>query len=118
MRQTQFDELNRNFEKCLNPNTIESLKRIGVTPTDFRHFYFGNEKISENNIEKFIDAWSVSHFTLDIHRALKLQVKHNSGPTYFYNFTYDKDFSIMKSFANVSIDGKLSLIFIITTFLS
>lgn len=77
-----------------------------MTSKQLKSLYFNNEKITESNNGKLADLFGDINFIEGIHRVVKYQVKNNSAPTYFYRFTYDKDFSLMKTWGDCTLSGE------------
>ncbi|XP_058807485.1 esterase B1-like [Phymastichus coffea] len=105
IRQRDYDKLEENFESGFNSISIDLLKENNLTPTDFKRLYYGDEKISSDNADKFVEWWSDLNFVDGVHRTLKVQATSSSAPTYFYRFCYDDAPSITKILANSSMPG-------------
>ncbi|KAJ8687537.1 hypothetical protein QAD02_023331 [Eretmocerus hayati] len=100
-----FEKFDKNFEEHLNPVTRKMIERNKITPNEFRAIYFKSDSITEQDSEEYVDFSSDVHFIEGIHRTVKYQVKHNSAPTYFYRFSYDKGFSLTKASVSSTLHG-------------
>ncbi|KAJ8687539.1 hypothetical protein QAD02_023333 [Eretmocerus hayati] len=84
------------FERLWSPRVRAIFAKYDLGVEDVKQLYFKKDKIDEKDYEKLIDFSSDVHFNEGIHRTVKTQVDLNSAPTYFYQFTYDKGYSIAK----------------------
>lgn len=91
-----LENINSNFIDYLNPWILELLENSNQTIEDLKRMYFNGENISKKNVEKLIDLVGDMYVVQGVHEVIKTQVEHNSAPTYFYQFTYDEGYSIMK----------------------
>lgn len=105
IRKKDYDKLEENFESGLNPISLDMLRKINLTPAEFKRLYYGDEKISSDNADKFVEWWTDLTFMDGIHQTLADQVRNSSAATYFYRFCYDKFFSVTKLMANTSMPG-------------
>lgn len=86
---------------------MDTLKKVyNLTPDNLKQIYFDKAEISQENIDKFVDMFGDVHFVEGIHRVLKTQIEKSSAPTYLYQFTYDKDPSLVKLMSRTSMSGK------------
>lgn len=92
-----YSKIDKNFEMLLYPETLEAMKKDGITPNDVRRIYFGNEPITEKSVQQHADLISDVFFVRGIFDVLKIQQEKNLQPTYFYQFTYDSPDSLAKT---------------------
>lgn len=85
------------FEKFLNPNTIEFIKNYNLQPDDLRRLYFRNDDVTEKNFDNLIDLMGDIHFVEGIHRTVKIQVEKSCSPTYLYQYSFNKNVSSFKT---------------------
>ena len=103
--------VDQNFELVLGLESQKILKRHNLTPQQFRRLYYKSERISANNIDKYVDIASDLHFVEGIHRFVKIQTKQSSAPTYLYQLTYDPGYSAIKAQVSTPISGNVSYLF-------
>lgn len=103
-----YDTRDRDFESFLHPNVMETLKAYNLTPANLRKMYFKNKKITENDSEKFINMVGDTFFVHGVQKTVKIQVEHNSAPTYMYQFTYDKGHSFSNAMFKSGVSGEIN----------
>lgn len=110
-----------NFEKYLNPGIKSMIKEHGLSPEDLRLLYFGDlSKLSEDGssieedkiFERLIDYITDLYYHLGTHKVIRTQVEKSSAATYFYQYTYDKTPSPLKSYLHTKVKGKKTTKFI------
>lgn len=89
----------------IHPELMTSMKKDGITPKDVKRIYFNNEPISNKVLQQYADFLGDTMFVQGIYEVVKAQSEKNVQPTYFYQFTYDSDNSIMKRVFNVPCQG-------------
>nr|QCC89027.1 carboxylesterase 12 [Meteorus pulchricornis] len=106
VKKDTFDDVGNDPENVfMHPKTLTFMKRNNVTMDAIKRYYFGDEEISTNNIEKLVDALSTIYFTLGIHNVVEIQTKVPNVPMYFYKFEYDIPDSILKASFNINTKG-------------
>lgn len=99
---TDFDEkqyrnYNYNFENVI-PKAIKTvLERNGMGVSDLKRDYFGDETIDKRKEDKLVQLTSDLHLIRGIHDTIESQIETRSHPTYFYIFSYDQGYSILKT---------------------
>lgn len=101
------------FENFVHPNFAKTLKEYNLVPEDVRRMYFGNDNVTEENYDKFVDFIGDMLFVEGIHRAATIRLEKNL-PTYLYQFAYDKD-SFLKPFLASNMSGKFSFPLLLKT---
>ncbi|XP_058799349.1 uncharacterized protein LOC131668894 [Phymastichus coffea] len=97
---------NTELEKLVNSRAWDVMKNVyNLTPEQVKHLYLQDEEITDQNVEKLIDLLGDINFNEGIHRVVKTQIEKSSAPTYFYQFTYDKDPSLVKLMLKIKISG-------------
>lgn len=107
MNDDMYNEINADPENLLiHPTAKKILNKYNLTVNDVKQFYFGDEKMSSENIGKIVDALSTIHFILGIHDVIEIQSKVLDVPMYIYKFEYEVETSLLKKFLNVDVKGK------------
>ncbi|XP_067006808.2 esterase E4 [Anabrus simplex] len=96
-----LQSLDRDFDWIV-PDTIQTAKN---NPEKYfrlidriKHFYFGCSRICEDTLENYVDLNSDLHFTLGLHRTLKLySLVAPDLPVYVYQFCFDGGLNFLKS---------------------
>ncbi|XP_050353711.1 esterase FE4-like [Nymphalis io] len=81
--------MNNNFTDFLPGNLIfrNEEERDNIA-NKIKHFYFGDEPVSEKNILKYVQYFSDVLFTYGTAKAVKLQVEAGNNQIYLYEFGY------------------------------
>lgn len=77
-----------------------------------RKIYFGNEKISNNNMDKLVDLLSATSFLFGIHSIIEQQLKVQHVPTYVYKLIAHTDDALIKKFLNTELEGNETFFFV------
>lgn len=101
-----YDRSNGELEQLLNPVTLKMFNNYGLTIEDVKRMYFTDGVVKRENIDQLVDLIGDVYFVEGIQRTLKIQVEKSSAPTYFYQFTYDREKSLMKLVFSADMSGK------------
>lgn len=98
-------EVNENFEMVIPEETKIYLNREGISSSEVRHLYLGEDMISDETAHKYANYLSDVMFLQGIHEVVNIQMEKHNNPTYFYKFTYDPGQSLMKLAFNITLPG-------------
>ncbi|XP_058807483.1 juvenile hormone esterase-like [Phymastichus coffea] len=105
LKKEELIRIDRNFSKIINDRAVETLKGYGLTIKDLKQMYFGDKKISIDEIDAFVDLQGDFNFLESIHKLAKIQLENNTSPTYFYVFSYDKEISTTRAVSTLQLKG-------------
>lgn len=74
---------------------------------NLRHIYFGNGRITEENITELVDLTGDLYLVEGIQKAVLIQIQKSSSPTYYYQYSYDRGISPFKIFMQTQMSGKI-----------
>lgn len=80
-------------------------KYYNLDPQDVMQIYFNGESITNKNPDGLIDYIGDMCVIEGVQRAIKIQVEKKCSPTFVYQFSYDKEQSILKMISNVQMSG-------------
>ncbi|KAJ0181320.1 hypothetical protein K1T71_003405 [Dendrolimus kikuchii] len=91
-----FDEwkvkMNENFSDFLpNDLTFESKKEKEKVANEVKHFYFGNNLITEENILEYVNFFSDVLFTYSTLRSIQMQLETGNDQIYLYEYSFVDD---------------------------
>ena len=110
LKKENYEKFNDNFETHLNPDTLDTLKaRYDVTADELKRAYIGNDQISYNNHESFIDLYGDIYFVEPLHRTIETQARKGQSATYAYLFSYDKGLSFSRLISGSTLSGAQDL---------
>ncbi|XP_014204711.1 esterase E4-like [Copidosoma floridanum] len=102
---SNFSTMNDEFLSfVLTPESIQRFEQNKITLQDLKNMYCTNGNITED-IEGLSDLIGDVAFVCGIHDIVKIQVEKNSGPTYMYEFTYDKGYDLTKTLFKSTLSG-------------
>ena len=110
LKQEGYDKVNEDFDTYLHPRIFETLHQNGLDSEDLKRLYFNGEDLSKKDDQRIADLWGDMHFVDGIHKVIRIQVDQSSAPTYFYQFTYDKGFSFIKTKINNLVKGNITFL--------
>ncbi|KPI91074.1 Carboxylesterase 4A [Papilio xuthus] len=99
-----FDNLNifhDTFNSAFNFNSSELINVVN----NFRHFYIGDEEISEKELFNIIDFDSDFTYVHATQRSIKQYMENNAGDIFYYMFTYNGGRNFVKKRMNVTFGG-------------
>ncbi|XP_017776975.1 PREDICTED: venom carboxylesterase-6-like [Nicrophorus vespilloides] len=87
-----FDEIDARWNEII-PHLLEYNYTLNPTEkldvsSKIKQFYFGNEKPSRDNFNKFIEMISDRIFLVDIEKSVRLHAAANEESTYYYYYGY------------------------------
>ncbi|CAD1479425.1 unnamed protein product [Heterotrigona itama] len=97
--------VNENFELVIPEQTKAYLKKEGISSSDLKRLYFGNEPIGEKTMQKYADYFSDMMFIQGIHHVVNIQMKNSIHPTYLYQFSYESSESLVRMAFNFTLPG-------------
>uniref|UniRef100_A0ABD2X6V0 Carboxylic ester hydrolase n=1 Tax=Trichogramma kaykai TaxID=54128 RepID=A0ABD2X6V0_9HYME len=101
-----YENINKKFEKTLHPFTRRTFEHLyNLTSLELKQIYFHGEEVSKGKEANFIKFVSDMNFIHGIHQVIKAQVESNSSSTYMYVFTYDEEYSYVRSLCNTDEPG-------------
>ncbi|XP_076168705.1 juvenile hormone esterase [Ptiloglossa arizonensis] len=100
-----LEKVNTDFEVAVHPEILKSLKKDGISVTDVKRIYFGDQLLSENTMQNYADFLSDMMFLQGIHDVLKVLREKDAQITYLYKFTYDTGDSLLKQTLNITLPG-------------
>ncbi|XP_063989887.1 esterase B1-like isoform X2 [Diachasmimorpha longicaudata] len=102
----RFTEIDENYQTLLvHPIAAKLYQERNFSLADIRRIYFGNEKISMETVQKFVELQGDAQFLCGIHDVLDIQVKTSKSPTYLYKLDCDMGMSQIKLFMNITLPG-------------
>lgn len=105
LEEDEYENLHSHVETII-PKEIEMLfKAKGKTVFDLIQIYFGDDSIKKRNKDKYVELMSDMHFVHGIHDTIEVQILNQRHPTYFYIFSYDHGFSMLKTLMDVNEPG-------------
>ncbi|XP_043268660.1 juvenile hormone esterase-like isoform X2 [Venturia canescens] len=93
------------LEQVFCPRATKLLEYQGLEVSDLKDIYFGNRPVSSESLCNYVEMQSDVQFLSGIHEVAAIQTIKNKCPTYFYKFSYDKGFSLVKANAGLDISG-------------
>lgn len=97
--------VNEKFELAIPDETKAYLKTEGISSSNLKRLYFGNESIGEKTMQKYADYLSDVMFIQGIHHVVNIQMKNSTHPTYFYKLSYETDKPIIRTMFNITLPG-------------
>lgn len=93
-----LDILDKEFERAIpedfpvarNTNKSQEISQM------IRKFYFGNKHVSEETLLQFVNMITDVWFMKDINTAVKKIAAISTSPVYYYEFSFDGPFGIIK----------------------
>lgn len=111
-----LQSLNTNFDLVMPIEMQRTLQKEGISPTDVKHLYFGDDLICKKTLQKYVDYISDMMFLQGIHEVVNSQIESGSESTYFYKFSYDGGESLMRIFFNISLPSNMPLFLLLYIF--
>ncbi|XP_043518136.1 juvenile hormone esterase-like [Frieseomelitta varia] len=97
--------VNENFELAIPEQTKAYLKKEGISSSDLKRLYFGNESIGEKTMQKYADYLTDIMFIKAIHHIVNIQMKNSTHPTYFYKLSYETNEPLIRMLFNITLPG-------------
>ena len=97
--------VNENFELVIPEQTKVYLKKEGISSSNLKRLYFGNEPIGEKTMQKYANYLSDVMFVQGIHHIVNIQMKNSTHPTYLYKFSYEANESLLRMAFNITLPG-------------
>ncbi|KOX67542.1 Esterase FE4, partial [Melipona quadrifasciata] len=98
-------DVNENFELTIPEQTKAYLKKEGISSSDLKQLYFGNEPIGEKTMQKYADYLSDVMFIQGIHHIVNIQMTNSTHPTYLYKLSYDTNEPMIRMMFNITLPG-------------
>ncbi|XP_021208942.1 esterase FE4-like [Bombyx mandarina] len=70
-----------------------------------RHFYIGDETLTEKQFDEFIDFASDYYFNYAVQRSIKKSLADGNKEVYYYVFSYDGGRNAMKEYLGITAEG-------------
>ncbi|KAF3424240.1 hypothetical protein E2986_12280 [Frieseomelitta varia] len=102
--------VNENFELAIPEQTKAYLKKEGISSSDLKRLYFGNESIGEKTMQKYADYLTDIMFIKAIHHIVNIQMKNSTHPTYFYKLSYETNEPLIRMLFNITLPVTLILV--------
>ncbi|XP_015605144.1 esterase FE4 isoform X2 [Cephus cinctus] len=68
-----FKKIDADFEKCLHPSVLTDRKAGRMTSEEIRNYYYGGERVSRKNAEKYAAMWEDVNFINGIQDVVDIQ---------------------------------------------
>ncbi|XP_048507575.1 esterase FE4-like isoform X2 [Athalia rosae] len=93
--------------KLILPNSLvpRNHPKKDIVSDEVRKFYFGDEPITEDSIDNWIQTTGDICFTFGLHKVVETQQKTKKAPCYIYKLSYDTTQSLGKCLSNSSYEG-------------
>lgn len=96
--------------KLIQENQRQYLREHNVSVSDFKRFFMGDNEISRENAQKFVDLVTAEFFTINMYDTLEIQSTITSVPTYFYKFDhYSKETAVAQKLFATDLEGMINI---------
>lgn len=107
MSEKIFAEVEDNQEELLfHPNIKRFLQKRNISVKDVKNFFMGNNKISNENVNLYVDLMSAVNFLINIQHTLEIQLSISNIQSYVYKFEYfSKDSAVLQKLIGANFEG-------------
>ncbi|PNF42127.1 Esterase FE4 [Cryptotermes secundus] len=93
-----LDILDKEFERAIPEDfpVVRNTNKSQEISHKIRKFYFGNKRVSEETLLQFVNMITDVWFIKDINMAVKKIAAISTSPVYYYEFSFDGPFGIIK----------------------
>ncbi|KAG8034160.1 hypothetical protein G9C98_001244 [Cotesia typhae] len=107
MNEKIFAEVEDNQEELLcHPNIKRFLQKRNISVKDVKNFFMGNNKISNENVNLYVDLMSAVNFLINIQHTLEIQLSISNIQSYVYKFEYfSKDSVVLQKLIGTNFEG-------------
>lgn len=96
----------------IQPNEKQFLQERNVSVGDVKKFFVGDNEISRENAQQFVELVSAERFTINIHDVVEIQFSIPDIPTYFYKFNhYSKETAVVQKLVNTDLEGIVNIFY-------
>ncbi|XP_044593020.1 esterase FE4-like isoform X2 [Cotesia glomerata] len=106
MNEKIYAEVEDNQEELLlHPNIKIFLQKRNISVKDIKNFFMGNNKISNENVNLYVDLMSAVNFLINIQHTLETQLSISNVQSYVYKFEYfSKDTAVLQKLIGTNFE--------------